>query len=219
MQPILMRTYRSIYVPIPKVGCTSLKTAFLDNLQVNLGQNHDPHRTEYPVPLDNVFSRNFVYKRFFKFGFVRNPWARIVSCYVDKILDYSQDGYTRFSIRPGVADCLASYGEFYNEMSFDSFVDAIFSIDDARAEDHFRSQYTFFDQCHRGFPVDFIGRLENFSYDWEIIRQKMGNPDIKIPVLHNTGVKNYREFYNFRTQELIRQRYRDDIEQFNYTFK
>src|SRR5688572_31325643 len=69
----------------------------------------------------------------FAFSFVRDPWDRLVSCCRDKIRG-EVDGYTSFTMRPGVANCLARFDAFFAGMSFDDFVRAVAAIPDQEAD-------------------------------------------------------------------------------------
>ncbi len=140
---ILLKPYRAIYISVPKVACSSFKTAFADLLGVSLERAQgDPHRVRYPSPVPIEALEPFLYPGFYRFAFVRNPWDRLVSCYRDKIRN-EVGGYTKFTIRPGVANCLARFDAFEAEMPFDAFVAAVASIPDSQADEHFRSQHTF----------------------------------------------------------------------------
>ena len=119
---ILLKPYRAIYISVPKVACTSFKTAFARLLGLNLDRARgDPHRVWYPTPVPIGSLQRLLYPGFFRFAFVRNPWDRLVSCYRDKIRN-EVDGHTYFTIRPGVANCLARFDAFVADMSFDDFV-------------------------------------------------------------------------------------------------
>ncbi len=73
--------------------------------------------------------------------------------------------------------------------------------------------------------VDFVGRFENLEEDWDFISQKIGS---KEKLLHmrrgilcdeNVYPVDYREYYDDETIEIVGQRYKDDINFFNYEFE
>ena len=216
---ILLKPYRAIYVSVPKVACSSFKTAFANLLGLDLAKAHgDPHRVRYPSPVPIESLQAYLYPGFFRFAFVRNPWDRLVSCYRDKIKN-EVEGYTHFTIRPGVANCLARFDAFVADMSFEDFVAAVASIPDSEADGHFRSQHTFLTNRKGELAVDFVGRYERLADDFATVRQRTGLPDIELPRLQAArSVAKYMSYYNPRTQEIVAERFRKDIEMFGYRF-
>jgi hypothetical protein len=75
------------------------------------------------------------------------------------------DGFTAFTIPPGVANCLAGFDAFFGGMSFDEFVDAVAGIPDDRSEAHFRSQHCFVCDDDGQLAVDFVCRYERLADD------------------------------------------------------
>lgn len=218
---ILLKPYRAIYIPIPKVACTSFKTAFADLLGVDLNKaGGDPHRVLFPSPVPVEALRGLLYPGFYRFAFVRNPWARLVSCYRDKIgNEVKTGGHTHFTIRPGIANCLARFDAFEAGMSFEAFVDAVASIPDDVADEHFRSQYTFVTTRKGEMAVDFVGRYERLSDDFRIVREKTGLPEIELPRLQAAGKSaKYVSYYTPETRDKVSERFRRDIETFGYAF-
>ncbi len=216
---ILLKKFHAIYIPIPKAACTSFKTAFAGLLGVDLDKaKGDPHRVWFPSPLPIERLEPLLYPEFFRFAFVRNPWDRLVSCYRDKIKN-EVPGYTLFTIRAGVANCLARFGAFHPDMTFDAFVAAVASIPDSEADEHFRSQYTFLLNKRGEISADFVGRYERLSDDFRIVRERTGLPEIELPRLQAapTAAK-YLAFYTPETRELVAERFRRDIEMFGYEF-
>jgi hypothetical protein len=216
---ILLKPYRAIYCSVPKVACTSFKTAFAQLLGLNLSNGHrDPHRVRYPSPVPIARLHGYLYPGFYRFGFVRNPWDRLVSCYRDKIKN-EVDGYTHFTIRPGVANCLARWSAFTPGMSFDDFVTAVASIPDSEADEHFRSQHTFLTNAKGELDADFVGRYERLADDFQIVQQKTGLPTIELPRLQAArSVAKYAPFYTPKTRDIVGERFRKDVEMFGYEF-
>src|SRR5215468_10609190 len=170
---ILLEPYRAVYVEIPKVAFTSIKTALAEILGISLrSTGGDPHRLGWPTAEISSSHSAPLFPGLFAFAFVRNPWDRLVSCYRDKIRG-EVDGYTYFTIRPGVANCLARFDTFVAGMSFAEFVGAVAAIPDDEADPHFRSQHTFVTDDNGQLSVDSIGRYEQLSDDLRAIEHRI----------------------------------------------
>src|SRR5882757_3574371 len=130
IEAIWLERYNAIYIEVPKVACSSIRTVIARLLDISLETAAgNPHEVKYPTPERPANANEKLFPGIFTFGFVRNPWDRLVSCYRDKIRGEA-DGYTYFTIRPGVANCLADFDEFVADMPFDQFVGAVASISD-----------------------------------------------------------------------------------------
>jgi chondroitin 4-sulfotransferase 11 len=171
---ILLERYGAVYIEIPKVACTSIKTAIAGLAGVTLEDTGgNPHTARWPAPGGELGRRGPPFPGLFSFAFVRDPWDRLVSCYRDKIRG-EVDGYTYFTIRPGVADCLARFDAFFAGMSFDGFVRAVASIPDEHADAHFRSQHRFVTGDDGALAVDFVGRYEHLAEDFQRVSRTLG---------------------------------------------
>jgi chondroitin 4-sulfotransferase 11 len=215
---LLLEPYAAVYVEIPKVACTSLKVAIASTLDIELEQGGDPHQTEFPTVSPDI-DDGALFPELFSFTFVRNPWDRLVSCYRDKIAG-EVHGFTASTIRPGVADCLARYDAFEADMTFEDFVTVVASIADSDADEHFRSQHTFVMNRSKKIGIDFVGRFEHLEHDFEHVERHLGMPKSSLP--HLQAVNNpvhYAEYYSVGTRDKVAERYRTDIEVFNYKFR
>lgn len=140
-----------------------------------------------------------IYKKYFKFAFVRNPWDRVVSCYFNKVVTQSH---------PPFAICY--------ERTFEEFVYFINGINLAKADIHIRLQTELIplDQ------VDFIGRMEQFSKDLGYVLKKLG---IRYPVTlkkrNSSSHEHYSKYYNNITKKIIADKYKADIKAFGYQFE
>ena len=217
---ILLEPYRAVYVETPKVACTSIKTALAEVLGISLrSANSDPHRVEWPTAERSSSRSGRLFPGLFSFAFVRNPWDRLVSCYRDKIRG-EVEGYTYFTIRPGVANCLARFDAFIPGMSFADFVVAVASIRDEDADGHFRSQHTFVTDEEGKIGVDFIGRFERLAEDFRFVQERIGLPRNELPWLQKArAAASYTDFYSNETRQIAGQRFRQDIEMFGYEFR
>jgi len=207
---IVSKEYRFVYVPIPKTACTTWKTSLAKLL--NLENKGNPHEIKFEFV--NLLEKK--HDDYFKFVFIRNPWDRILSCYIDKIVNEEKkiNGY-----KDGIlSSFLPMYGDmFYAKMPFEEFVEKISNIPDEKSDEHLRSQYTFIYNKNGEKVVDYIGRFENFDNDFAFISKKIGK---NLDKLHEgkTEHKPYWEYYNEKTKELIEKRYKKDIKLFGYEF-
>jgi hypothetical protein len=239
---IVSDEYRFVYFAIPKVASSSILSSllpFFDYFDVNenaikgLAQESvlidhkgqpigGPHTGAHKLFSRSPFQINKqllldgmdnVYHDYFKFTFVRNPWDRLLSCYMSKVVP------ERF------AGSFKSYGNvaFTDDMSFQEFAEAVCLVPDEEANVHFCSQYVFV--CSRGsrrnILADYVGRFENLEADFEVVTKRIGI-SAQLPHAANTastrGSRSYRDFYDEKLAEMVGERYREDIEIFGYSF-
>ncbi len=65
--------------------------------------------------------------------------------------------------------------------------------------------------------VSFLGRFESLSEDFDTISRDLGVEKISLQHLNKTVRKlNFEEYYNFETESLVRDMYREDFKTFGY---
>jgi glycosyltransferase involved in cell wall biosynthesis len=203
---IISPKHKFIYFSIAKTGTSSIKKAFSEILGIKINELPKLKKLDHQR-----------YKDYFKFAFVRNPWDRIVSCYLDKIKE--NDNFENDNFERGVYKPFLKIGEFKAGMSFDEFVKTISKIPDSIADSHFRSQYLAIIDNSGNLVVDFLGRFENLESDFKIVCKKIG---LKFDLPHirkSIGRKHYSEYYTNETKEIVEKRYKKDIEKFGYKFE
>ena len=142
-----------------------------------------------------------LYRDYFKFAFVRNPWDRLVSAWLNKVVDCNYFGFNESD--------LEKMGSFGN------FVDYVSTLDIENCDLHLRLQCRLIDINH----IDYLGRYESFSLDLTKVFEVLGI-DQKDFVRRNASQKrkSYQEYYNERLIEKVSQIYRKDIQVFGYEY-
>ncbi len=217
-EKIVSDRHKFVWVGIPKVATRSFLEVFVRNPAID---------TDSRIETDELWqlSERLPIGHYFKFTFVRNPWARVVSCYLNKIANPDPEK-TR--------SVWGKYPGLEHHMPFDRFVDFLINNpygNDNHANRHWISQHRFI--CSRGgqILVDFIGFCEKLQEEFDIACGYMGLPHIELPVLNTRQgwkpeekvIKQadpfyYRDYYTPKTREKIRSRYETDIQVFKYTF-
>ena len=173
MKYIVSEDHRFIYFITQKVACSSIKIALLPffhidgekyayinrygNKRIRIHQAYDD--SNYQIGKAYLVNNYDKYNEYFKFGFVRNPWDRVVSCFIQKLHKNKTPDRTDGSpLRPPFGDKSA----FFLGMTFDEFVERIHQIPDAEADYHFRSQTDIFCREESGdiCMADFVGKFE-----------------------------------------------------------
>ena len=232
---IVSDKYKFIYFVSQKAACSSIKHALLpyfsiDHKRYLFIDSHGVERirvhkafdeSEFQIDKLTLISNLDKYACYFMFGFVRNPWDRLVSCYDQKVYRLnSEDLAGKCPLKPPFGDDSA----FYLCMPFEEFVERVHQIPDEEADAHFRSQSITFYMNNSGDTLlaDFVGRFENLIDDFEIVKNKIGL-DKKTVLYHVLKTrtrmeKEYQSFYNTRTRKLVAQRYESDVRLFDYQF-
>jgi chondroitin 4-sulfotransferase 11 len=226
-----------IYFVVPKVACTSIKSALLPLFDFGTacqglmregnGSDPDVHRifgdSEYQINRNQLEKRiaRGEYRNHFKFAFVRNPWDRLVSCYSNKILDVEDTELGDPPFRKLPSD---KAPKLFKGMPFAEFVETVCEIPDEEANGHFVSQHEVICGWEKDKPImaDFVGRFENLAADFAVVAERIrGKHELRLPHRLRSisrGSRPYTEFYDDRLRTLVHERYREDIETFNYAF-
>jgi len=153
-------------------------------------------------------------QNFFRFSFVRNPWDRLVSCYMEKIINPNPNVKFINSMKK------AYPGHNFQDMDFVDFVHFVYRLPKRQMEPHFLPQHWFF----RPSAMDLVGRVENFSEDLQKLashlspaaREKIAG--MEIPRLKKSEHLHYTQYYNDETRRLVGKKYAQDIRLFGYHF-
>ena len=206
-----------VYIPIPKVACTSIKIALMGDA-LNQSDKHNNYNDIHK--LTAKFRRHSLtrhQKDYFVFAFVRNPFDRLVSCYKDKVKrevqhnnrHYFATNYNNILIKNAFG------GRFHFEMSFEEFVQLVAKIPDFLSDGHFKSQYAMLYDQNRRVP-NFVGKYENMQNNWASISRRYKLPPLA--ELNSTTKEDWKSYYkNKIIVEAVAERYKQDIELFGYT--
>lgn len=204
-----MPAYKAVFLSQPKVASTSL-LPFVARLA---GIDIDYARLDFRRQLPG-YPRNDVHKLVdhFRFGFVRNPWARLVSCYAHSFVRVRDQGGKY------LPPYFRNPESFRLDMNFDEFAEAIVALPDERIDAHARSQYTFFVDAEDRALADFVGRLENLQQDWKYVCARAGFPLLETPHVNRSNHGPYRDYYSPRLRDLVAKRYARDLQEWSYDF-
>ncbi len=101
-------------------------------------------------------------------------------------------------------------------ISFNDFVLAVSEIPDDVAEQHFRSRIAFLSNGD-GLLVDFVGKLEQFASDWQLLAARF---NLTLPPKTHRVSSNRVEMKDIPVSNAalkkLMQRYENDIANFNY---
>ncbi len=154
----------------------------------------------------------------FRFAFVRNPYARLFSAYKSQVLDLTSP-YVGFreAIRQAAGYPTAN-GATPGRVGFADFVRYIAGQADGERDGHWKSQTG---SLHRDrIAYDCIGRVENFAQDFTQILQRFAAPPELIGSLdervNTTAVLPLAAAYSKQLADTVYAIYRDDFESFGY---
>ena len=184
---------------------------------------------------------------YFKFVIVRNPWDRFASAYLNKFITPKNLKKSTSPGKEVVKNLYGKRGlqpDWDKAITFRQFVEYVVANKDEDIDGHWRPQYLFVNDN----KFDFITKLENLTEDFAYIKKRLGitcdlpwsnrskreknssgvQPEKKIrghyadydrSQLRKLGqYPKYQEFYTPDLIELVRQRYKQDIETFGYEF-
>jgi hypothetical protein len=259
-QPLIFRKHKFIYQPITKVACKTIKTWMISLLKEDIIDRTGEHEFGKAMESKHMNEPDFnihthsievfgsvrifegklypIYHTdeiidYFKFTFVRNPWSRIVSSYLEKFRNpngftyrnatkineilksqWSKELSSKYFDSDGILSfegfVYFLYEEYENAVGFESFA---FDV-------HWLPQYIINDMYIKDF--DFIGKIENFEDDFDKILKKL-NINIKLNYNIGSNSHNFQKTYKFYEDRedlvyKISEIYKEDIKRYDYNF-
>lgn len=206
---IISHRHRFIFVAVPKTGTHSVRRALREHMapgdaeQVGLFVNR---RFDWPelaaiahghLSLQQVrpFLGKEAFGGYFKFAFVRNPFARFVS-------------YCAFMLRGSdafVRNPRAVMQHFLFEKP---------------PEQHilFQSQASLLIDQDGAMLADAVGRVETMQESYAAICHRIGLPSRPLNRVNASVHADYRHYYDAPLAEAVAKRYAEDIKLFSYSF-
>jgi hypothetical protein len=198
------------FIDIPRTSSSSLRVELANVYGCTYGKRRlieKEYSIRHPFP-DHIPAKRMkeilglkLWKRIYKFTFVRNPWDRMVSLY----------NYRK------------KVGHIPADMTFRDYLfclkDSEFSkggLFPFHAYYYGCSDYVLDD--NHDIIVDFIGRYENRRSDIARIAAKIGCDSLGNLAIQkaSSSNKHYSDYYDRETREIIKTLYEKDIDLFNY---
>ncbi|EFO9214487.1 sulfotransferase family protein, partial [Campylobacter lari] len=189
--------YKCIFIHVPKVAGSSIERVIYQTDRWLVGH---VKASDY-VKLDRDRFENY-----FSFGFVRNPYDRVVSAY-HYLKNDSPDPLDIKWGKLNIRDL--EFKEFVLKLQDEDFKQKILT------KNHFSFQYEYLCDENMNVLVDFVGRFEQLNSDFKKILNILNRKDSLIHV-NKSKRCNYKDYYNCETYKIIREIYKNDFEIFDY---
>jgi len=188
---IVSNTHRFVFAHVPKTGGISVRAAlarYADGQDAALsGTTHET--------LPELLARRPDLGGHFKFGFVRNPWERLVSFYC----------HARARLAPSFPQFQSlTFTEWLRQADANAgWLASLFVLRPQR-------------ECLDG--ADFVGRFETLAPDFAQVTARLG---LAVALPHKNATRHgaYATCYDGWGRDFVARRYAGDIEQFGYRYE
>jgi hypothetical protein len=144
---------------------------------------------------------------YWTFGFVRNPWARMVSWWSMIQGLKERTPQHRFFANQAMWRDVAAYPDF------DTFV-----IQGPQRYRRLGTPQLSYLRAKGGRRVDFIGRTESFELDVRAVMARLDLPNVEIPHLTRSEHSDHRDYYSAASRARVAELFQPDIRAFGYDF-
>jgi hypothetical protein len=196
-----------LFVHVPKTGGVSVEKAL--EREVPDIQSSNPARH---LGLKRIYNMYPETRKYWSFGFVRNPWRRMVSWYemIVAAQASAEAGDPRAAKMMSINPIWAGVAALPD---FEAFI--------MQGTEQFawlrRPQIAWL-TTRAGRRVDFIGRTENFAHDLCVVLERIGATDFAVPHCNTRSYGDWRAQYTPATRDKVATLFARDIAEWGYTF-
>ncbi|EGO3166724.1 sulfotransferase family 2 domain-containing protein [Campylobacter coli] len=190
--------YKCIFIHVPKVAGSSIERVIYQTDRWLVG-----HRKAN----DYMMFNKDRFESYFSFGFVRNPYDRVVSAY-----HYLRNGGGTLGDEKWAKK---------NIYKYNSFKEFVLDLKNIEIQNkilnwmHFIPQYKFLCDNESNILVNFTGKFENLEEDFKKILKILNRKD-QLMHINKSNHVDYKNYYNDVMYKIVREIYRDDFEIFDY---
>lgn len=200
-----------LFVHIPKTGGASVEQLLREACPDARTVGRQRH-----ARLRRILARHPELAGYWSFGFVRNPWARMVSWY--SMIDTWNHRWGPASGRPqegqwgSTRDGNPLWRTVADYAGFEEFV----LRGTVEIERLAMPQVDYL--VHGDQRADFIGRTESLAADVALVAERLGLPSLEVPHRNTTSHGSYRDYYSPASRDRVAEAYAADLEAFGYDF-
>ena len=206
---LICDTHRVLFVHVPKTGGVSAE-GMMRRACPDARKQVEPRGGRH-APLDRILDSEPELASYWSFGFVRNPWARLVSWW--SMID---SWNRRVAADP---EAVRSRG---NDMWRAARQYADFEEFILRGTEELprmrRPQLRYLQAPGLDREVDFIGRTETFADDLQVIQRRLGMEPIPPAHRNRSSHGHYRDYFTHASRTRVAEVYAEDIDRFGYAF-
>lgn len=207
---IVSHAHRFIFFAVPRTGTHAVRRALEPHLAADDWRQQNLHGAAR-LPIPALAARRHghlsvsevrghlhesVWRSYFKFAFVRNPFDRFVSaCF------FLHRGRPEFARAPTL--------HMKRALSFTPF----------RRRVLIRPQRAMLDDGGGGLGVDYVGRFETLDASMDEIRGRIGLPALTLEKANASERGHYAAYYDAELERMVADFYADDLRAFGYRFE
>ncbi len=209
MRSVFIPSRKIVYICNPKVAGSSIIQTLLQidtSLPAWVLKDHNDQKARKRISGirdPKRFWESLTDGEAFRFAFVRNPYARLLSCYRDKIQSQREP---RFLLSIGIKDGSIP--------SFLEFLQIISKQNPAQMNRHWMPQARLIPEQ---IKLSMLGRFENLESDLSLLGKNLGLTDVPLKRVdpHRTDTGNSFELKPSEI-DLMNRSYSEDFRRFNY---
>jgi hypothetical protein len=194
-----------LFNEVPKNYSSTVKTVIF-SIEDQGRMNKDYHRFVSHRVWQSAFPEMMVdwnscpWQSYFRFAFLRNPFARILSGYLN-----------------------SGWNFYYQDLSFRDFVNQLPDKLELPNSDliniHLKPFGNFVPRINGEFYLDFLGKTESFEEDFNEILYSSGIKNVlSFPTINRSEHEGYQNYYDSGTQKIVGKLYEEEIELGKYLF-